>query len=93
MTGFVYLAEVDFNTDLGKSHCKIFFETREQAEEFRRKGYKRNYRVTAIYGFALADVKMAIKMIDAEKEIFAQRAGVLVPEKPKKSRKKKEAAV
>lgn len=74
MTDLVYLAECEYETDLGPSVAKILMRTRDEAEKLRRSGKRKGFTVRAIYGLQIFHVDEAKKVIAAEKKEYARLA-------------------
>lgn len=68
MKDFVYVLQVDFNTDLMAQTARMTFTDREEAERFREEGERLGYKVIHLNAYPVYTATKAWKMIKEEKE-------------------------
>ena len=77
MTDFVYILEVDYLTALSSKRCRLMFSDRDEAEEFRKSGEYRGYKVVHLNAYPAYTAEKAWRMIKEEKafhnKIVAER--------------------
>ena len=68
MTDFVYILEVDYLTALSSKRCRLMFSDRDEAEEFRKSGEYRGYKVVHLNAYPAYTAEKAWRRIKEEKE-------------------------